>query len=221
MLSYISNILLSIDIVTPKYKPLVYTALGATTLATGAVFSSWESIKIIGLTILTGCAYGIANDMIACRDCIEYFTVGHFYDGLNLASRPVQSLNPSLNAIAWGMLATWPVCALAGVILSTIARAPLPGITLKIKAKQIAPYLAIAAVLTLTIAHIGSRQAQKIMQENPFAKYHDVPLDLQAGWEACNIRNLTGYKALALDSMVLAIGILAVRILKRRDMESS
>lgn len=68
---------------------------------------------------------------------------------------------------------------------------------------------------------MGSRQAQKVMQETPYVKYICVPLDLQAGWEACNIRNLTGYKALALGSMVLAVGILAVRILKRRNMESN
>ncbi len=219
-MSYISNILSSIDIVTPKYKPLVYTAIGVTALAGVALRSSWESIKIIGLTVLTGVAYGITNDMIACRDCIEYFSVGHFYDALSLANRPIQSLNPNLNAIVWGMIATWPVCLIAGIALSIIARVPLLGVRLKINAKQIAPYLAIAAALTLTIAHIGSRQAQKLMQEEPCTKYRDVPLNLQAGWEACNIRNLTGYKALAFGSMVLAIGILAVRILKSRNMES-
>lgn len=105
MLSYISDILSSIDIVTPQYKSLVYTAIGVTTLSAVALRSSWESIKIIGLTVLTGTAYGIINDMIACRDCIEYFTVGHFYDGLSLTNRPIQSLNPNLNAIVWGMIA--------------------------------------------------------------------------------------------------------------------
>ncbi|QZA58415.1 hypothetical protein [Candidatus Rhabdochlamydia porcellionis] len=214
MTPYISDILSKIDIVTPRYKPLVFRAVGATTLAGLALCSSWELIKITGLTVLTGTAYGIANDMIACRDCIEYFTVGNFYDGRSLKNRPIQSLNPNLNAIAWGTIATWYVCLIAGIALSIIARVPLPGITLKITAKQIAPYLAMAVALTLTTAHIESRKAQKIMQDAPYLKYRGVPLDFQAGWEACNVRNLTGYDALALNSIILSVGILAVRILK-------
>lgn len=214
MTPHISNLLSRIDIVTPKYKPLVFTAIGATTLAGLALRSPWEPIKIIGLTVLTGTAYGITNNMIACRDCIEYFTIGNFYDGRSLKNRPIQSLNPNLNAIFWGMIATWHVCLIAGIALSIIARVPLPGITLKITAKQIAPYLAMAATLALTIAHIVSRKAQKIMQDAPCLDYKDVPLDFQAGWKACKIRNLTGYDALALGSIVLSVGILAVRILK-------
>lgn len=87
----------------------------------GAVFAPWEAVKIVGLTVLTGVSYGIANDMFACRDCIEYFTVGHRYDGKELRNRPLKTLNPNLNAIAWGMIATWHVCAIAGSVLALIS----------------------------------------------------------------------------------------------------
>jgi hypothetical protein len=94
--------------------PLVYTAATATGLAIGAVLAPWEAVRIIGLTVLTGVGYGIANDMVACRDCIEYFTVGHIYDGTAFRNRALKTLDPNLNAIAWGAIATWHVCAIGG-----------------------------------------------------------------------------------------------------------
>lgn len=212
MTSLIQNFNSSIDIINPRYKPLVNTALVATGLALGAVFAPWEAVKIVGLTVLTGVSYGIANDMVACRDCIEYFTVGHRYDGKELRNRPLKTLNPNLNAIAWGMIATWHVCAIAGSVLALIARAPIPGLVLKVSAVQLAPYLAIGAALTIILAHVNSRLAQKEMTKNPHSKYWDVPLDLQAGWEACNTRNTTGYAAISLGGIALSIAIIATRI---------
>lgn len=204
--------LTNIDIVNPRYRPLVYSACVATGVAVGAVFAPWEAVKIVGLTVLLGVSYGIANDLIACRDCIEYFTVGHHYDGTELRNRPIKTLNPNLNAIVWGMVATWPVCAIAGSILALMARAPVPGLVLKISAVQLAPYLVIGAALTIIFAHVVSRSAQKKMAANPHEKYFGVPLNLQAGWEACNIRNSTGYAAVGILGIALSIAIIAARI---------
>lgn len=200
------------DIINPQYKPLVYTAATATGLAIGAVLAPWEAVRIIGLTVLIGVGYGIANDMVACRDCIEYFTVGHRYDGTELRNRPLKTLNPTLNAIAWGAIATWHVCAIAGSILAFIARAPIPGLVVKITAAQLAPYLAIGAAVTILVAHILSRSAQKEMAANPDNKYWGVPLNLQAGWEACNIRNSAGYSAIGLGGLALSVAMVAARI---------
>jgi len=98
-------------LVNPRYKLLVHVAATATLSAVGAVLAPWEAVRIIGLTMLTGMGYGIANDMVACRDCIEYFTVGHRYDGIALRNRPLLTLNPTLNAIAWD-LSPHGTCAL-------------------------------------------------------------------------------------------------------------
>ena len=212
MVSLVKNTISSMDIINPSFKPLVKIAIKATLLATGAVFAPWESIRIIGLTILTGVGYGIANDMVACRDCIEYFTVGHRYDGQELRNRPIKTLNPTLNAFVWGMIATWHVCALAGTILACIARTPFPGLALKISAMQLAPYLAIGAALTIITGHVVSRTSQKAMTKLPYFKYQGVPLKLQPGWEACNMRNLTGYSALALGALALSVAMVAARI---------
>ncbi|MBA3721892.1 MAG: hypothetical protein H0W88_05780 [Parachlamydiaceae bacterium] len=200
------NISSTFDIVNPKYKPLVYAGVIATGLAVGAVFVPIESIKIIGLTVLTGVSYGIANDMIACRDCIEYFTVGHKYDGLELRNRPLKTLNPNLNAIVWGMIATWHVCSIAGSFFALIARYPFRGLALKISAVQLAPYLAFGATLTVILAHVNARIAQKL----PFSNWR-VPHELQAGWEACNARNLTGYVVLGIGGIALSVAMIAAR----------
>ncbi len=69
--------------------------------------------------------------MVACRDCIEYFTVYHIYRGKDLSFRPLKTLDPNLNAIAWGMIATWHVCAVAGTVLAANGKSPHPRAYLK------------------------------------------------------------------------------------------
>lgn len=199
-------------LINQKYRSLTHTAAIATGLAVAAVFVPFEMIKIIGMTVLVGVSYGVANDMIACRDCIEYFTVGHFYDGTNLKHRPLNTLNPNLNAIAWGAIATWHVSAIAGVFFALISRMPFPGLILKITAVQLAPYLMIAAAITLLVSHIIARRAQKEMADAPHDKYFQVPLHLQPQWEACAVRNASGYAAIGLGGLILSIGIAVARI---------
>lgn len=198
-------------LINPRYAGIAYTAMAATGAAAAAVFTPFESIKIIGLTVLTGVSYGIANDMIACRDCIEYFTIEHRYFGQDLAYRPLLTLNPNLNALAWGMIATWHVCAIAGVILAGIARVPFPILASKITARQLAPCMAIGAALIMLVAHVKSRSAQAAMIKNPTHKYFNVPIEFQAGWEACNIRNSIGYAGIAVGGAALIVAMIASR----------
>lgn len=196
------------NLVNDKYKCLVYTAGGATLAAAIALLTPWEPVKIVGLTVLTGVSYGIANDMFACRDCIEYFTVGHRYDGQKLRNRPLNTLDPTLNAIAWGSIATWPVCALAGVLFAFLARVPFPGLTKKITTAKLAPVLAVGILAILTIAHYRARTCK--LDSTRF-EYEGVPGNLQDGWHACNTRNLTGYLSLVAGGALLSIGIIASR----------
>lgn len=202
---------LAVPIINERYKPLVHTAAGAAGLAIIAVLAPSETIKIIGMTVLTGIGYGIANDMFACRDCIEYFTVGHFYDGKNLRCRPLNTLNPTLNALAWGTIATWHVCAISGTCFALLSRAPISGLELKISAAQLAPYLIKGAVVALLVSHVRSLKAKKKMNEKPQLKYPGVPLHLQSGWEACCIRNMTGYASIGIGGGLLLIAIIAAR----------
>ena len=201
----------TLPLVNQRYRPLINAAAAATGLAVAAVIAPWEAVRIVGMTVLTGVGYGVANDMVACRDCIEYFTVGHFYDKQSLRYRPLNTLNPILNALAWGAIATWHVCAIAGAFFAFVARTPLPGLALKITAVQLAPYLVIGAAVALLVSHVRSRMAQKEMANNPYYKYFGVPLKLQSGWEACNIRNMTGYASIGIGGTILSIAMIAAR----------
>ncbi|NGX32544.1 MAG: hypothetical protein K1060chlam4_00592 [Candidatus Anoxychlamydiales bacterium] len=201
----------NLPLINQGYKHLIITAATATGLAITAVLAPWEAIKIIGMTVLTGVGYGVANDMIACRDCIEYFTVGHFYDAKNLKHRPLNTLNPTLNAIAWGAIATWHICAITGAAFAFLARIPFFGLAVKITAIQLAPYLAIGAAIALLVSHVKSRITQKEMAKTPYVKYRGVPLALQSGWEACNTRNMTGYSSIGIGGAFLSIAMIAAR----------
>lgn len=201
----------TLPLINQKFQPIVYATAVATGLAVTAVLTPWEAVKIIGMTVLTGVAYGIANDMIACRDCIEYFTVGHFYDGKLLRFRLLNTLDPNLNALVWGAASTWHVCAIAGTFFAMLARTPLPGLALKVTAIRLAPYLAIGTSLALIVSHVRGRLAQKQMICDPFFKHKGVPSDLQAGWEACIVRNITGYASIGIGGAILSIAMIAAR----------
>ncbi len=198
-------------LVNPRYRSAVNCGAIVTSLAITGLLVPLETARILGMTILTGFAYGVVNDMIACRDCIEYFTIGHIYDGKKLRRRPIETLNPNLNAVVWGSIATWPVCAIAGALFAAVARIPFPGLAVKITAIQLAPYLITGAAISLVIAHTMSRLAKASMERSPCLKHIFIPLEFQAGWEACNVRNTAGYCAIGLGGILLPIALIAAR----------
>ncbi|MCH9811185.1 hypothetical protein K0U07_00305 [bacterium] len=166
--------------------------------------------------MLTGVAYGVVNDMFACRECIEYFTVGHRYDGKNLRNRPIQTLNPTLNAIVWGQIATWHVCTIAGAVFAFVARVPLPFITEKVSSTQVGKVLVVVAPIVCTIAHFASKRAKKHIDNNPGLQQdlgwgYGVPDKFAARWHACNIRNLTGYLSIGVGGLLLISGMVIKR----------
>lgn len=74
-----------------------------------------EALKIVGLCVVAAVAYGIAHDQVTARVCVEYFTIGH--------PRVVATGDPTVLALVWGVLATWWVGVMLGVLLATAARA--------------------------------------------------------------------------------------------------
>lgn len=102
-----------------------------------------ESLKIIALCTLVAVAYGIVHDQITARICIEYFTVAH--------PPLVNSRNPTVVALAWGVVATWWVGAGAGIALALASRVgPLPKLTARDQVKPLlVSVLATAAFATI------------------------------------------------------------------------
>src|ERR1700693_5033534 len=73
-----------------------------------------QSLKIILACVLAAILYGIAHDQITARLCIEYFTVFH--------EKIVETQSPTLLGLAWGVVATWWVGAILGILLAMASR---------------------------------------------------------------------------------------------------
>jgi hypothetical protein len=57
----------------------------------------------------------VIHDQITARICVEYFTIGH--------PRVVPSVDPTVLACVWGVIATWWVGAILGIPLAVVSRA--------------------------------------------------------------------------------------------------
>jgi hypothetical protein len=74
-----------------------------------------ETIKIIGLTIIAACIYGIAHDMVTAHVCVEYFLP---------PAHPIifPTTHPVALAFIWGIIATWWVGLFLGIPLAFVCR---------------------------------------------------------------------------------------------------
>ena len=69
---------------------------------------------IVLLCIGAACVYGVLQNQITARVCVEYFTIGH---------EPVfDTDDPTLLGLGWGVLATWWVGLIMGLVLAAAAR---------------------------------------------------------------------------------------------------
>ncbi len=90
-----------------------------------------EFIKIVFGCIVAAILYGIVHDQFTARICVEYFTEFH---------PPVfATQSPTLLGIGWGIIATWWVGAILGVLLAIAARLGSRG---KLTVSQLAPLVA-------------------------------------------------------------------------------
>jgi hypothetical protein len=72
------------------------------------------SLKIILLCIISSVVYGILHDQVTARVCVEYFTVGH---------PPIfHTESPTLLAFGWGVVATWWVGLILGILAALVSR---------------------------------------------------------------------------------------------------
>jgi hypothetical protein len=87
-----------------------------------------EALKIVAMCLIAGALYGVMHDQVTTRVCVEYFTIYH--------PNVFHSQSPTLLALGWGVLATWWVSLLLGVLLAIAARA---GSTPKAAMNDLAP----------------------------------------------------------------------------------
>jgi hypothetical protein len=82
--------------------------------------------KIILLSTFAACVIGIVNDMITVRICIEYFSKGFHYEMIKDESIGKYLLENTdkinLWAFFWGIIASWWVGAILGLLLALVSR---------------------------------------------------------------------------------------------------
>ncbi|HLW64187.1 MAG TPA: hypothetical protein VKS79_02635 [Gemmataceae bacterium] len=107
-----------------------------------------EALKMVLFCMLAAIAYGIVQDQITARICVEYFTIGH--DPIFGTS------DPTLLAFGWGMLATWWVGLFLGIPAAFFARiGSKPKLTWHNLCKPIGILMLIVGVSALLAGFIG------------------------------------------------------------------
>jgi hypothetical protein len=107
-----------------------------------------ESLKIIVLCIVAAIVYGILHDQVTARVCVEYFTIGH---------PPIFGTDdPTLLGIGWGIVATWWVGLILGILLAASARlGSLPKLTARELVRSIVLFLAALGILAGIFGVLG------------------------------------------------------------------
>ena len=70
-----------------------------------------NSLRIILLGLVSAVGYGLLHDQVTVRISLEYFTIGH--------PPLVPTEDPTLLALAWGVVATWWVGLPLGGLLAS------------------------------------------------------------------------------------------------------
>lgn len=124
--------------------------------------------RVILLTLLAACAYGVLHDQVTVRLCIEYFTVAH---------PPLfQTTSPTLLALCWGITATLGVGIALGVLLALVSQSgeeppyPIPRL-----GRQILVLLAAMAVSAFAAGWAGYFLSQGGFITIPDALAGDIP----------------------------------------------
>lgn len=169
-----------------KTRDIVYNSLGLTVLAAGAVFIPWAPIQMIALPIILGSIYGAINNQFTVRQCPEYYTMDHNYDGTNLRRHAIKSNNVLIKPIVTGCYATTTVTQVAGLVFALVGTLPYTQAMLPVS--LVATMIAGTCVIALIAAHIFSTIKKKILEKklNQYAQLIGIQwneVDKNQSWQ--------------------------------------
>ncbi|MBS0648274.1 MAG: hypothetical protein JSS10_03505 [Verrucomicrobia bacterium] len=187
-------------------------------------FRCAKSIQILALNILTAAGFGIMRDLRFNYQCIEYHTIGHSRSH----KQPLKTNNPLANGLVTGV-----DFGLNGMVMGVgLALAARVTKYNPITAHQIAPYAAALAILSYIITGIVIKRTENFLASMPaphertdlfkgviypFSRtFHPVdlrkiPADKRYIWLACQLSNYVGNYFFLRGSLLLMIGVVAVR----------
>ena len=107
-----------------------------------------DFLGIIAVSVLGSVLYGIGQDLVTTRLCVEYFTIGHV--------RIIDSEDPTALAFAWGVRASWWAGLFLWILLACAARlGQRPKRTLRSMLKPIAGLMIAMAVFAFGAGVVG------------------------------------------------------------------
>lgn len=170
-----------------------------------------SSLFYASVIYVCGLGYGILNDMIACRTNIKYFIDGH-----NHGQRHgiINTKNPNVNAIAWGILATFVLSLVAAIIFGIVAAICF------FAGAPFSPFLLgiFPICIPIAVIFIDVISKRKLAKENSAIKNNSPP-DVIAkskernAWYNNSYRNSLGYIILPTVAVLSLIGIIIVSAL--------
>lgn len=145
-----------------------------------------QFLGIIGTCVLASVLYGVVHDQISVRVCLEYFTVFH--------PKIIESQDPTLLGLAWGVWATWWVGLILGLGLATAARfGSRPKRSLASLRRPILLLLVLMAGFALVSGVIASVIGTMGTIVVPAAVLKDIPAQKYAAFQACLIAHNMSY----------------------------
>jgi hypothetical protein len=145
-----------------------------------------QPLGIIGTCVLAAVGYGVIHDQITARVCVEYFTVGH--------AKIIDSEDPTLLGLVWGVVATWWAGLMLGVPLALAARAgSRPKRSLRSLIRPILFLLALMAGFALVSCIVGYMLASTGTVVLPEPLKEKLPSQKWAAFQACAFAHQMGY----------------------------
>jgi len=157
-----------------------------------------EGLKTIGMCIVGAIVYGILHNQVTARVCVEYFTIGH--------PTIFVTDSPTLLGIGWGILATWWVGLILGVLLAFASLWDVkPRRSTRSLLRPVLVLLAVMGALALAAGFTGYALAQSgsVVLVGPLAS--SVPADRHSVFIADLWAHSASYLAGFVGGIVLII----------------
>lgn len=146
------------------YRDIVYSSIGATALAIAALFTSILPLQILALPIAMGSLYGTINNQFTVRNCPEYYTMGHYFDGKSLKGHAVKTNDHIIKPIITGCYATTPVTTIVGIVLALLGTLPYATATLPLLLAM--KMITVVLGAGLVAGHCISRSVQNTIEKS-------------------------------------------------------
>jgi hypothetical protein len=159
---------------------------------------------IVLLCIVAAVVYGVVHDQITARICVEYFTIGH---------PPVfDTADPTLLGLGWGVIATWWVGLILGLLLALSARVgSWPKLSVSDLVRLLIIMLAVVGALAAASGLVGHTQAVhgRVWLNEPLASA--VPADRHVAFLTDLWVHLASYLGGFLGALTLCVYTLVRR----------